>query len=76
MGRWSSRRCPRLGSLDGPLVTAVDSTGVRVHGASGWIERRHGKKKRYIKVHFAVNVETRRLWRWRLQPMMSTAHRS
>ena len=41
------------------MVTAVDSTGVRVHRAGGWVERSHGKKKRYVKVHFAVNVETR-----------------
>lgn len=43
---------------DGPIVIAVDSTGVRVHRAGGWAERIHGKKKRYIKIHFAVNVET------------------
>jgi len=48
-----------LQRADEPLVIAVDSTGVRVHKAGGWVERRHGKKKRYIKVHFAVNVETR-----------------
>ena len=44
---------------DGPLVIAVDSTGVRVHRAGGWVERSHGRKKRYVKVHFAINVETR-----------------
>jgi len=43
---------------DGPVAIAVDSTGVSVHRAGGWIERVHGKKKRYIKIHFAVNVET------------------
>jgi len=44
-----------------PIAMSVDSTGVRVHKASGWVEREHGKKKRYIKVHFAVNVETKEL---------------
>jgi hypothetical protein len=24
----------------------------------GWIERKHGKKKRYVKLHFAENTET------------------
>jgi len=48
-----------LQRANGPLVIAVDSTGVRVHRAGGWVERRHSKKKRYIKIHFAVNVETR-----------------
>jgi hypothetical protein len=36
----------------------VDSTGISVHKAGGWIERKHGKKKRYVKLHFAVNTET------------------
>ena len=41
------------------LVIAVDSTGVRVHKAGGWVEREHGKKKRYVKLFFAVDVETK-----------------
>ena len=41
------------------VVIAVDSTGVRVHKAGGWVEREHGKKKRYVKIFFAVNVETK-----------------
>jgi len=44
---------------DEPVVVAVDSTGVRVHKAGGWVEREHGKKKRYVKIHLAVDVETR-----------------
>jgi len=47
-----------LKELDEPIAIAVDSTGVKVHRAGGWVERKHGKKKRYIKIHFAVNVET------------------
>jgi len=41
-----------------PVTIAVDSTGIKVHKAGGWIERVHGKKKRYVKLHFAVNTET------------------
>jgi hypothetical protein len=41
-----------------PVTIAVDSTGISVHRAGGWIERKHGKKRRYVKLHFAVNVET------------------
>ncbi|MDP2855802.1 MAG: IS5 family transposase [bacterium] len=41
-----------------PVTIAVDSTGISVHKAGGWIERKHGKKRRYVKLHFAVNVET------------------
>ena len=41
------------------VVIAVDSTGVRVHKAGGWVEREHGKKKRYVKIFFAVDVETK-----------------
>jgi len=41
-----------------PVAIAVDSTGISVHKAGGWIESVHGKKKRYVKLHFAVNTES------------------
>jgi hypothetical protein len=41
-----------------PVSIAVDSTGIKVQKAGGWIERKHVKKKRYVKLHFAVNTET------------------
>jgi transposase len=41
-----------------PVTIAVDSTGISVHKAGGWIERKHGKKRRYVKLHFAVDTET------------------
>jgi transposase len=40
-------------------IVAVDSTGISVHKAGGWVERKHGKKKRYVKIHLAVDVETK-----------------
>jgi len=40
-----------------PVTIAVDSTGISVHRAGGWVERKHGKKRRYMKLHFAVNTE-------------------
>lgn len=47
-----------LKSSDEPIAISVDSTGISVHKAGGWVERVHGKKKRYVKIHFAVNVQT------------------
>jgi len=41
-----------------PVTIAVDSTGISVHKAGGWVERKHGKKRRYVKLHFAVNTVT------------------
>jgi len=41
-----------------PVSIAVDSTGIKVEKAGGWVERKHGKKKRIVKLHFAVNTET------------------
>jgi hypothetical protein len=35
-----------------PVCIAVDSTGIKVEKAGGWIERKHGKKKRYVKLYF------------------------
>ena len=48
-----------LKETDEPVTIAVDSTGVKVHRAGGWVERKHGKKKRYVKLHFAVDVESK-----------------
>jgi IS5 family transposase len=45
-----------------PVCIAVDSTGVRVHKAGGWRERKHGnKRRRYVKLHLAVDVGTKEI---------------
>jgi hypothetical protein len=44
---------------DEAVVIAVDSSGVSVHKCGGWVERMYGGRKRYIKIHFAVDVRTR-----------------
>jgi hypothetical protein len=41
------------------MVIAVDSSGVSVHKCGGWVERLYGEKKRYVKIHFAVDVRTK-----------------
>jgi len=48
-----------LSGCDGPIVIAVDSSGVSVHKCGGWVERVYGRKKRYVKIHFAVDVRTK-----------------
>ncbi|MBS7635412.1 transposase [Candidatus Bathyarchaeota archaeon] len=45
----------------GPIAIAVDSSGVSVHKSGGWVTRVYGGKKRYVKVHFAVDVETKEI---------------
>jgi len=47
-----------LSESSDPVAIALDSTGVKVEKAGGWVERKHGKKKRYVKLHFAVRVDT------------------
>jgi IS5 family transposase len=47
-----------LSDSDEPVCIALDSTGLKVEKAGGWVERKHGKKKRYVKLHFAVRVDT------------------
>ena len=47
-----------LREADEPVEISLDSSGVKVEKAGGWIERKHGKKKRYVKIHFAVRVDT------------------
>jgi len=48
-----------ISGYDGPIIIAVDSSGVSVHKRGGWVERLYGRKKRYVKMHFAVDVKTK-----------------
>ncbi|MDM7913022.1 MAG: IS5 family transposase [Methanotrichaceae archaeon] len=46
---------------DNDIVVAVDSTGIKVTNRGDWIREKHGTKRRgWIKVHLAVDVETRK----------------
>jgi len=46
---------------DDPVYIALDSTGIKVHKSGDWIRRRFKVRKGYLKVHVAVNVETRQI---------------
>jgi len=48
-----------LRDSSGLVVIAVDLSGVSVHKCGGWVERVYGRRKRYVKIHFAVDVRTR-----------------
>jgi hypothetical protein len=46
---------------DNDIVVAVDSTGMKVTSRGDWLREKHGvERKGWIKVHIAVDVETRR----------------
>lgn len=46
---------------DNDIVVAVDSTGMKVTNRGDWMREKHGVERRgWIKVHVAVDVETRR----------------
>ena len=57
-----------LKETDEPITIAVDSTGIKVHRAGGWVERKHGKKKRYVKLHFVVDVKTKEVVAMEISP--------
>jgi hypothetical protein len=42
-----------------PITIAIDSNGISIHKCGGWIERIYKKKKRYIKIHFAIDVKNK-----------------
>lgn len=50
-----------LTGSDGPVYIALDSTGIKVHESGDRIRRRFKVGKGYLKVHIAVNVETRQI---------------
>ncbi len=45
-------------ATNGPIVIAIDSTGIKVYGEGEWKVRQHGASKRrtWLKLHLAVNV--------------------
>lgn len=49
------RRLPESGSID----VVFDSTGLKIYGEGEWKVRAHGasKRRRWVKLHFAVNPE-------------------
>jgi len=51
--------CDSIRRSNGPVVIAVDSSGVSVHKCGGWFKRLYGGRKRYVKMHFAVDVKTK-----------------
>ena len=53
---------PGLSAADYITVVAVDSTGREVTNRGGWMRKKHGTQRRgWIKVHVAVDVESKRL---------------
>jgi len=50
-----------LTSSSEPVYIALDSTGVKVHKSGDWIRRRFKVRKGYLKIHIAVNVETKQI---------------
>jgi len=50
-----------LTGSSGPVYIALDSTGVKVHNSGDWIRRRFKVRKGYLKIHIAVNVETKQI---------------
>lgn len=41
---------------DGQII-AIDSTGIKLYNAGEWIREKHKKKKPFLKLHIAVNID-------------------
>ena len=47
---------------DGPMFISIDSSGLKADHGGTWIEQRFGQKKRcWIKIHFAIDVKSKRI---------------
>jgi hypothetical protein len=45
-----------------PLFISVDASGLKADNGGSWLEKRFGRKKRrWIKIHFAVDVKAKRI---------------
>ena len=43
---------------DGQII-AIDSSGIKLYNSGEWIREKHKKRKPFIKLHIAVNIETK-----------------
>ena len=43
------------------IVIAVDSTGIKVHNRGEWMREKYKRRRGWIKIHFAVDVETKQI---------------
>jgi hypothetical protein len=45
-----------------PLFISIDASGLKTDHGGSWFEKRFGRKKRgYVKIHFAIDVKTKRI---------------
>jgi transposase len=50
---------PALNSEE--IVIAVDSTGIKVHNRGEWMREKWKRRRGWIKIHFAVDIETKQI---------------
>jgi len=50
---------PTLNSEE--IIIAVDSTGIKVHNRDEWMREKYKRRRGWIKIHFAVDVETKQV---------------
>ena len=50
---------PSLNSEE--IVIAVDFTGVKAHNSGDWMREKYRRRRRWLKIHFAVDVETKQI---------------
>ena len=43
------------------LIIAVDASGVKVANRGEWIREKWKKRRGYLKIHFAVDIETKNI---------------
>lgn len=49
-------------NTDEPLFISIDASGLKADHGGTWLEKRFGRKKRkWIKIHFAVDVKSKRI---------------
>lgn len=48
-----------LANQEDAQIIAVDSTGIKLYNSGEWIREKHNKRKPFLKLHIAVNVETK-----------------
>lgn len=54
--------CDTTSDLTGPLFISIDGSGLRADHGGSWLEKRFGcKRKRYLKIIFAIDVKSKKI---------------
>ena len=75
--RQKTVKLPKLPKSHGPLVVAIDGSGLKLYGEGEWKVRQHGysKRRNWRKIHLGIDVETQQVVMHKLTDNHTSEHK-